>query len=431
MWWLILLAIAGILVLLFVLSLILAYLGWHFTRIEKGHTVFITQGADLKVVWPNVGSHRMSKVADSNGWHWVVKDDTEGSEDRIDESFYFKALSGTVWLQKLLWKRLGIRFVSILWPHIRVHEFMVSRKRLKEGAEVESGKPIRERIVESKEKDKPVRSLLFIVPRPVYVDGVELAGDNSKINLVFLVVFQQVIPALPVYYLEGDFFPLLDAAIEAALVDFGATYEMKDEDGKLSHLTLASWLKLPKAEGSPIEKHLRRINVSKKYYEDLEKDSGNELLNHLEQLIGGPPKEPATPTEQEKIGSGIIPRFGFALTSVRLVAWEPHKDSEDLYKALRAEETERRTAAGLIEKAKGEKTAFEQRGTGEGGRYERLLKALIDKGVASNKAAEVVQTQIEMEQLHQSGVGTYVRNASAGVMVPASTSTPSSSSPGS
>lgn len=415
-----LLAIAGILILLYVLSLILAYLGWQFTRIEKGHTVFITQGDDLKVVWPNVGSHRMSWAADSNGWHWLVKDD---NEDNRDKSFYYKVLPGTGWLQKLLWTRLGIRFVSILWPHIRVHEFKPDRRRIT--ADTGGGKPIRERIIASEEQGKPVRSLLFIVPRPVYVDGVELAGDNSKINLLFLVVFQQVIPALPVYYLEGDFFPLLDAAVEAALVDFGATHTMMNEDDKLSYLTLGSWLKLPKAEGSPIEKHLRRINVSRKYYEDLETDhSRKELFEHLKQLIDGPPEELASPKTQEKIGSGIIPRFGFALASVRLVAWEPHQDSKDLYEALRAEETERRKAAGLIQKAIGEKRAFEERGTGEGGRYERLLKALTDKGVDPHKAAEVVQTQIEMEKLHGAGVSTYVRNAPAGVMVPASVSTP-------
>lgn len=427
----------GFIALLFlILAMILAYAKWHFTRIEKGNTVFISKGDDIKAIWPNVGGYRMSDEEDLDGRHWLIKTEfeRETAEREIWKAFSRDMAQGTKWLQKLLWNWFGIRFVSWFWPQVKVHEFAISRKRLKEGADVETGKPLKSRIVASPLPPE-VRSLLFLVPRPVYLEGVELAGDNSKVNLLLLTVFQQVIPALPVYYLKGDFFPLLDAAIEAALVDLFATHLVAvNKDGeflkdtyvpgkhKPSFLTYSHWLRLKKGAGSPIESHLRKLNASYEYYEELEKKGKVELLRQLERLTGGKPEPIKGAATSKQIPHGIIARFGFALVSIRLVDWEPHESTKPLAEALLAEQIKMHLAKGVRQEAAGERDAFHSRGEGEARRYTSLLESLIKQGVDPNAAAEVLRTQLEMEQLHGAGVSTYVRGQAAGVLVPAQAS---------
>lgn len=422
-----------------IVAMLLASLGWHFTRVEKGNTVLINKGSDLKVIWPNVGGHRMSTQEDLDGRHWLVKD---SDAKRCEEAFFHGTLPGTRLVQKLIWRSLAIRFVSWLFPQIRVHKFSVSRKRLQEKTDVAADTPLKGRIVKSPEPAE-VSSLLFMVPRPVFVEGIELAGDNSRINLLLLVVYQQVIPSLPVYYLKGDFFPLLDAAIEAALVDFGATHLVAtDKDGNFiegvfdpekeergggkknyrpSSLTYSHWLKLAKASGSPLEEHLRGLNASREYHRRLKEAGKEELVAHLEHLVGDRLADISNNLLQDKIPHGIVPRFGFAAISVRLVDWEAHPSTKALAEALLAKETQRHAAEGVREGAYGERDALLASANGEATRYELLLDKMIEKGVDSNVAAQVLRTQIEMEQLSGSGVTTYVRGGTeTGVMVNAS-----------
>jgi len=181
-----------------------------------------------------------------------------------------------------------------------------------------------------------------------------------------------------------------------------------------SPLTYSHWLRLKKAEGSPIEWHLRKLNASLEYYNRLKRKP--ELLTHLDRLTGGKP-ESIKGKAKGHMPHGIIPRFGFALISIRLVDWEPHESTRKLADALLAKETESHLAEGVRQKAGGERDAFQARGSGEANRYAALMLALVDKGVNPNVAAEVIRTQIEMEQLHGAGVSTYVRGQ-AGVMVP-------------
>ncbi len=475
-----------LLLLVGVAGIVLAHYGLYFTSIEKGKTLFISRGKDLKAVLPNVGGHRMSQEQDFNGWRWLVKDDSKGSWYRWFRSFFYSALFGTKLFRYFLWRLFAVIFISPIWPWVQVFLFKVSRMHLKEGADVDPEKPLKERVVPSLKREEPVDSLLFLAPRPIYMDGLQLAGDNARINFLFLAIFQQVVPALPVYYLEGDFYPLLDAAVEAAMVDFCAVHRVAvDENGDFvedsydlnsskapkvptrkrkgeededfrkrkeeisrtyrpAPLTYSYWLKMGKGAGSPIEKHLRKISVSRAYCNRLDgKDADGtditgatkkgELLEHLKQLDMVPTEE-VSPKLVERIGEGIIPRIGFALVSLRLVDWEPNGVGEgttaDLATAYRQREIMRRRADGVREEALGVRDAIEARAKGESMRYQQLVAALVEKGVNPNVAAEVLRTDLRTANIRDSNVRTYVEGgASASVMVTAEEGEPTAPSP--
>jgi hypothetical protein len=234
--WLYIVAIVllvAICIVVLIIILLLANLGWYFTKIEQGTTLFINTGDRLRSIWPNVGGYHMSDEEDIEGRHWLTPSTQtlkpeEKEKEELDAFFYGSTMK---WFQKWLWKRFGVRFISIFWPHVHVGQFDIRSKRhLTERKE--SGDPLSKRITESTrvsiDPTRPtmVDNLLFVVPRPVLVEDVELAGDNSRISILVLSVFQQVIPALPVYYLKGDFFSQLDAAVQAAIVDFGASHQV-------------------------------------------------------------------------------------------------------------------------------------------------------------------------------------------------------------
>lgn len=395
--------VTGLLVVIAILAiaiiLLLANLGAYFMKVAEGTTAFISIGDSMKAIVPNVVGYKMSDEKDPESRNWLVPRKDDGK-----------------WYRELLWKKLGVRFIGLLWPHTHRHTFDIrSRKRLLEGANVESGVSLKARVVDSPSPEgTTVDSLLFLVPRPVYLDGVQLAGDNSRINLLLLPIYRQVIPVLPAYHLKGDFFTQLDAAIEAAMVDFFATHRV-DEDP----LTYAHWLKLAKAGGnSPMELHLRTLNVSKKYRDSL---GNGELAEYIDDITQKTLAD-EVPGEAGKIAPlGIIPRFGFALVSFRIVDWEPHKDTENLAKALLAKETELHTAEGVRQKAFGERDAAKARAEGDTNRFAMPVEALVKLKVDPNIAANVLATQLRTENIRDSKVTTYVEGgASASVMVNAS-----------
>ena len=451
--------LAIIAVLLIVIILLLANLGAYFKKIALGTTAFVSAGENLLKILPNVGGYRMSNVDDIDGRRWLVP---EKDEEKRMKAFFHDTTRGTMWFQRWLWKKFGVRFISWVWPHNNIHSFDIrkgGRRRIEARTEVGADAPLRSRVVDSPEPTV-VDSLLFLVPRPVYIEGVELAGENSKVNLLLLPVYRQVIPTLPVFYLKGDFFTLLDAAIEAAMVDFFArhrvaVYKTGDKRGQFaadyyeppqqddakkklyeetheeSPLTYSHWLKLTKAgEGSPIEKHLRNLNISKEYLARIEAEQKEELADYIRRdlIVEQPTAMPGGPIAG-LIPNGIVPRFGFALVSFRVVEWEVHSSTVDLAKALLAKETELHTAEGVRQKAYGVRDAKLAIAKGESSRLTQMMEALTGQKVDPNVAAEVLRTQLRTENIggKDSKIVTYVEGgASASVMVDASPPTKSS-----
>ena len=434
--------------------LMLTNLGAYFTKIARGTTAFITAGDTLQEILPNIVGYKMSDTVDMEGQLWLVP---ETDKDVQVAAPLRASMPGTVWFQKWLWTK-GVKFISLLWPHTRIHKFDIregGRRRVKARNEVGADAPLRSRVVDSI-GPTVVNSLLFLAPRPVYMEGVELAGDNSKIDLLLLPVFRQVIPELPVFNLKGDFFTLLDAAIEASVVDFFAkhrvaVYKGKNKDdpetGRLakdsyslpqndteaatykgiyeeSPLTYAHWLKLTKAgEGSPLEKSLRHLNVSREYVKKLENENITELVEYIRSDLVHADDATDIPVGNvaQMIPNGIVPRFGYALVSFRIVEWEPHKDTEPLAKALLAKETELHTAEGVRQKAYGERDAKVANATGDSSLVTQVMTALKAHNVDANVAAGVLGTMVRTKNIGDSNITTYVEGgASASVMVPTS-----------
>ncbi len=440
------------LVLLLVIILLLAKLQAYYTRIPQGATVYINAGDSVKAVLPNIGGFRMSNDSDLDGRHWLI---AEKDAEKQLSSLFYNSLPGTRWFQKWLWQTFGVKFISFFWPQVYVHHFDIrkgGRRRMESPSELKEDAPLRSRVVDSP-GTTIVDSLLFLAPRPVYVEGVELPGDNAKINFLFLAVFRQVIPTLPVYYFRGDFYTMLDAAIEATVMDVLATHRVavyKQEGPKKgrfasvyyqvpadaskktdyedtyerSPLTYAHWLQVSKAEGSPLERRLRQINISKSYLKKLKAEKGRsaELVEYAEKyLVHKEVEGTDNSTLPKEIPSGIVPRFGFALVSFRLIAWEPHKDTKSIADAMLAQETKRLEAEGAREEAFGKRDALKAVAEGESARFERLVKAMIAEGVDKNVAAQVVAMQVRMENVRDSKLTTYVEGgAGASIMVPTS-----------
>ena len=457
---LLVLPILGLLVLIaalaFAVILMLSNLGAYFTIIPQGSTAFINAGDSLKEILPNVGGYAMSQNDDLDGRKWLIPEKYVSAEDKKEGrgGIFHNAMPGTIWFQKWLWERFGVKFISLFWPHTDVHEFDLregGRRRIRARTEIGADAPLRSRVVDSA-GDTLVKSLLFLTPRPVYIEGVELGGDNSKINLLLLPVFQQVIPSLPVYYLKGDFYSVLDAAIEAAIVDFFANHrvpisaeelEQETEESKTRpaatisnipptrHMTYADWVRLSKtSETSPLEKIIRNLNVSQQYLKKLETEGGKaQLVKFIKNDLlpySGTEGDANTADEniQGMIPDGIVSRFGFAVVSVKLVEWEAHKTTEALAASLLAKQTEFHTAQGLRQKAFGERDAKIARAAGESSRTSQIVKTLIDLRVTPDVAAGVLETQLRTENIggKDSKITTYIeggeKKTHASILVP-------------
>lgn len=456
--------LAGLLVVLIgvvvvIIILMLANMDAFFTLVRQGTTKFIDMGDSLGAILPNVGGYRLSSVEDLDGRRWLIRDE---DKTRQREAFCATCLPGTGWLQWLLWKRFGVRFIGLFWPHTHVHTFDIrSKKRIKERSEVGDDAPLRSRVEDAHEtleegqapkpKSTKVNSLRFLVPRPIFMEGVELPGDNALVNILLMPTFRQVIPALPVYYLNGDFFGPLDGAIEAAMTDFVArhrvaVYKDGERKGEFAHdtfhpqtgdsdgnkddaykalyepcpLTYAHWLKLGKeGEDSPVERQFRHLNFSKAYLEKLQNDATKkELYDYIDDHLVHDNPAVFTSSLPSVIPSGIVPRFGLALVSFRLVEWEAHKQTDELGRALREKQVKFHQAEGVREEAKGVRDATMARADGEFQRFERLMKALTDARVHPDQASEVVRTMLRTENIRDSKVTTYVEGgASASVLV--------------
>jgi hypothetical protein len=397
-----------------VVIVLLAHLDIVFTTVPQGSTVFINKGDAMDAIWPNVEGFRMSNEEDPEGRKWLVCiDPKKTEEERIKErlnAFFKDTLCMTGWFQKLLWKSFGVRFMGWTFLNTRRHKFDIKNRRRLVEESGDNNAELKSRIKNVNENQTVVDHLLFVVPRPMILKGIILPGDNSQISLLLLPIYRQVIPSIPVYSMGGDFFTQLDGAIEAYVTNCLNSYE----EGKL---TLKNWTKLPKSgENSPLLKDVYSITADRAYRKTLSKKP--ELRKYLDTLTHNKLKDNSI--SDDGIPSGILPRFGFALSSLRLIAWEPYGQTADLVKAIQAKEVEERRAEGLVKKGIGEKEYDIQRAEGKARLFGDPVKALTDLEVDTNVAAEVLRTQIRTENLAglNSKITTYIEgDSSASIMV--------------
>ncbi len=402
-------------ILLLVLMMMLGKRSAIFSEEPKQENIaFVVVGEKLVHILSNVTGHRRSEERDPSGRYWIIRQRTRSAGESLgqykktmakewEESFFDGVLWGTKWAHKLIWRRLGIRFIGWFWFQKKIHEFFISIARLKESAELPDNASLKD-MIQLDEGDKTrVRSLRFIIPRPVLVRDVELPGDNGKINLLLLVTFQVVIPTIPVFELKGKgFLPLLDAVINTAVTDFFAKYRVT-VDGKKKSLTLDRWLETARGENSPLERALRPINASPAYIKSMEPYP--KLHAHLLDLTGSKKTKEIPAKLAEDAPLGIIARYGLAITSVRIQASQAHPDTAALEKAIQAKKLAELIAAGVREEAMGRADAITSIGKAEGERMDSLAKSLRAAGVPEEHLAATLNSFFRNEALPKALAG--------------------------
>lgn len=481
---LVLLGVVVLSIFLLVVVSLLAKRRWQFTTIKEATTVFKNVGGRLGDIWPNISGYKLTAERDPDGNQWLVR---EKDEQKRRDAFFRNVWWGMRVFHEFLWRMIGVRLVSFLYPQNRVHEFNIrSRLRLTDAphlplppppgsdAELEqniigpatSDDELKNRIVRSPESPV-VSELLRVVPRPILFKGLELGGENARINMLVLPQFHQIIPKIPVYDYQGDFFPYLDAAVEAVMVDFLGTHRVgvcRDEDGsetfvtsefipendpesdpndnlwkenrrrgepikrptgyRSAPLTYAYWTKLDKGDTSPLHRYIRkRVNASEAYVQKIldEKGLGEKSEIYQELLRLAPERVDEIGGELAKqTPHGIIARLGFALVSFRLVSWRAHESTLPLAQALLQKEIEYHKAEGYREKKKGEADGVRYVAEAEEQRLRSLATGLVGGGVPKSEVAGVVDTYLRTSNIRDSKLTTYVEGgASASVMIPA------------
>ncbi len=401
-----------------VIIIVLAGLGWWFFSPPRGTIVFKNKGSDLEGIWDNVSGHKLSGAQDPDGKRWLV---IEKDGKKIESSRFHGNTKTFLRFHRFLWNRFGIRFISPYWPQVYINEFIVDRRRLIEiekGGLEKKAYSLSDRVVKSPNAGIPVNHLLFVSFRPVYKEGVELAGDNSKINLLLLPTWQVVSPVIPIYYYMGNFYPLLDGAIEAAIEDFFATHRVavyrkkhgeeksneedgevyEGEEGEFAHdtydpescleffpslkenkeealrrykktfapspLTYSHWIKTRKAGNSPIERHLITFNATEDYYNRIE-----EALQEAKDEVQEAEKARLSKKEREDKKAVVEGMEGILRQLKHLTRgiYEKEKTEEEKTKKEKKEETEKteeQIDRKIMEESKKQKLAA--KGLGEG-----------------------------------------------------------------
>ncbi|MGM0629400.1 MAG: hypothetical protein ACQESA_03155 [Patescibacteria group bacterium] len=400
--------------LLTAIMLYCAHLGWYFVKIKQESIVFINKGESMKAIWPNVKGHMLSKEEDFEGRRWLVR---AKSREESENRFFEDSSKITSWFEKKIWNKFGIRFIGIFWPYEDVYKIKTDQGLGKEEAE----------------------HLHFLNYRPLSVKGVEFGGDTSKIDLQLRLIFQIVIPEIPVYQYQGKYFELLDGVIKAAIVDFFGTHQVAvhRETGEFAHdtynpesglygmspsqykekyspspLTFEYWLKIKKTSDSPMKKLLRSLNVTKEYYETVNNCEGKEDLAELvKKLTDGFDGDIYVGKEKfEKIvdGDGLIPKFGFALVDFRVLGWEVDSNTVELSETLMRKEIEIHKAESARREAFGLRDAITLKAMGESRRIELIFQSLIQQGESHESAARMMDTLMKMENIKESQITTYV-----------------------
>jgi hypothetical protein len=473
--------ILAVFVLVSAIVFLLVDLGWYFAKPRQGHIIFIDVGESQQAIVPNLNGFGLSHmngtpIRDPDGRLWLVPEEDGETATAITLKCAGLVSAPNRILRTILWNQLGAWFIGWTWPFVaKIHQFDIrSRQTLVPASE--GKKSLGARIESSKDPkggkaSTVVESLRFIVPRPILLKGIALPGENAMVNLLILVTYRCVIPTVPVYDLNGDFFAPLDGAVESAVVDFMATHRVAvhkktdrfahdtyhPEDYKTvgekspkeyekkydpAPINYNYWLKLGKGSGSPIERRVRRLNVGREYLNRLEVGREADLASELEGLSD---KEKEKVLEQhpntilikylhalsrnelQSHGNGIVAGFGFAMTSFRLIEWEADEVSKKLMEAVLLKETNLHEAEAARRKAQGERDALAIVAEGERQRNKASVEPLVELGVNPDMAAEFARTDRRTANIRDGKVTTYVEGGGktrAGIMIPSPSTAP-------
>lgn len=331
-----------------------ATLGMHFTFVEESKIYFVLKGEELHRVLlgiPHADSVKLRANLDKRGIKWSSKE--KGS---------------------FLTRRFGIHFVGFLYPLVKLHRFTIVAEGVKEGTAghelpTEKG-ALREWIYHEK---REIAGLRWRFPRPVIVEGVELA-DRFTIDVLVMVLLEVEDPYLPVFVYGGDFFRIISSITQSAMNDMVVG---KDEADRVKYST---FINIDKGEGSEFARELqKKINTG---------------IEHGDTLPDA--------------ARGLTHVMGICAIKAYVEKFALSPEQEKIEAAVRAKEQERHEAEAKIEKAKGDAEARRLNIESEALRPASIVAGLVHHGVDPNAAAQLVRDMIKTENMKQWKGGTWV-----------------------
>jgi hypothetical protein len=130
----------------------------------------------------------------------------------------------------------GFYWVSAFYPWWKVHQFLVPHLRIKPETEINNADPLEKALSNSvnnpakdaQDKDIPgttwEKSLLWKFPRPVLVREAEFS-DLYRADILLEVICQIVKPRALVFTYRERFFPNVERAVQAAVIDYLRKFE--------------------------------------------------------------------------------------------------------------------------------------------------------------------------------------------------------------
>lgn len=351
-----------LLALLFGAGVLYLYAGalpqWHTTFVPEPEIVFITTGEEkVYKILHNIPGYHL------NGEGKLEPNENQVREQRDDYRYADPIEDSNIFL-RLLWRYLGVRWVSFLWPMVHAYRFTISQDKLRDQTEMGDDPKLFNRIVADKGE---VGSLWWKAPRPVWIQDVELGGDGSRLNLLIQVRIQIVDPVKVVFTWQANFYPLIDQAVEATVNNFCQEFVYRQDEERSHHLTYAWFKQFSKgAESSFIGVFTKGLN-GKRYNTDIPDD---ELTEAKQQQYGDVGQWAST---------DILETYGVQITDAELVGWEcADETTQRLADAMLEEERVAAEMRGLRQRGKGEADYEEEKSKGESKRWQKNIASIVN-----------------------------------------------------
>ncbi|MEK7185723.1 MAG: hypothetical protein AAB726_03805 [Patescibacteria group bacterium] len=217
------------------------------TSVKEGTMKFKVAGGELVEIIPNVPGYVL--VRDENGFDILMPED----KARAEGEEILRSGPIARWFQK----KFGFWWVSIFYPAIKIHRFEIFKSRLTTGKKV-AGDGAENRsildVIEDEDEPSLVHELRWRFPMPVGIAGVE-SKDRLRIDILLLCTFQVIMPAIPIFIFNADFFKILRAAVSAAVINEVRSMHYTSRDD------VEGFVDMKKGSGSPfILEIIRAVN---------------------------------------------------------------------------------------------------------------------------------------------------------------------------
>jgi hypothetical protein len=149
---------------------------------------------------------------------------TDPAASASDETFEERGIFWVIrrFVRYSIRRKYGIFWISLFYPIWSLHTFKITKARVHEGAIADESRPLEERWIERDKEPVEVSSLLWQIPRPIVLSGVEFK-DRLTADLGIRIILQVIVPEIPVFTFEGKFFSHIEGMIQSAIVDYCRT----------------------------------------------------------------------------------------------------------------------------------------------------------------------------------------------------------------